>query len=260
MSTSTRETSPAFGSEHTINYWLVCIAGMGVTIACASIMHAIGNLAIMPEEFKEIPQNPSADFLVRYHAAFRYMYTINYAFTFAIMGGLLGLAIALVATKENRQRVLASSSIGGSLAGALGGLLLGLVTAYSLKESISSPIVLLGISIEPLVQTTILQCAIWSTVGIGIGCGWTVAVLGRSEISTGIQGGLAGGLLGGVAYSLVGAVLFPNTNAFLFVPERLTERLIWAGIGGVCIGIGLCYSVATSRKRQKQALETTAVS
>ena len=230
--------------ESKITVRLLMASAMLASVAGAVIVGQIGNVFEMSPNFVDMPLQPSPEYLARYNAAVSEMLSRNYSIHFAIIGALLGLAIGMIGAVRNRIRSLVAASIGGALAAAIGGFLLGLAAAYSVQVNHGESISLFGVNIEPIVQTTALQCFIWSLVGMGIGCGWTIAVWGPKQIVKGIEGGLIGGLLAGVIHSMFAASVFSGSNAFSFVPEKQMERIVWAAICGASICFGLIYSVA----------------
>jgi hypothetical protein len=226
-----------------MTFWLLLTAALLVSVAGSVVVGQIGNLFKMPPDFVDMPLAPSPEYLARYNAAISEFHSRNYAIHFAIMGALLGLAIGLMVGTKNRLGSAALASISGAIAAAIGGFFLGLSAAYLVKVSHGESINLLGVNIEPIVQTTALQCFVWALIGIGIGIGCTLVVWGPKRILNGIKGGLIGGLLAGVVHSMVAASLFSGSSAFSFIPESLTERILWAAICGSCICVGLFYSV-----------------
>ena len=240
--------------ESKIPVWLLLASAMIASVAGAVIVGLIGNVFEMPSDFVDMPLQPSPEYLARYNSAISEMRSRNYAIHFAIIGASLGLAIGMMGVIRNRMRSLVAASSGGALASGIGGFLLGLAAAYSVQVNHGESINLFGVNIEPIVQTTALQCFIWSLVGIGIGSGWTLAVWGPKQIANGIEGGLIGGLLAGVIHSMIAASFFTSSNAFSFVPERQMERIVWAAICGACICLGLVYSV-TNRLQIRRAVK-----
>lgn len=223
--------------------WSLLASSLLAGVAGALVVGQIGYLFAMPPDFVDMPLAPSPEYMARYNAAISKFHSQNYAIHFGIMGALLGIAIGLVAAVNNRLYSLAVASIGGAMAAAFGGYLVGLAAAYSVHINHGESISLVGVSIEPIVQTTAMQCFVWALIGIGIGCGWTLANWGPKRILSGVEGGLIGGLLAGVIHSLVAASLFSGSSAFSLIPENQTERIVWAAICGTCICLGQIYSV-----------------
>lgn len=226
--------------------WLV-IATLLASVGYAVLLEKVGFLYELPLEFIEMPMSPNDAYMARYKVAFREMLCGNYMVHFAIFGTMLGLAIGAVGAAGNRIITIAMGAIGGAIGGALfaavGGFLLGLANAFFIDINWET-IRLIGFQVDPFVQTTILQILIWGCIGIGIGIGCTLPEFSLVRIAKGIQGGLLGGLLAGVTNSVAAAVLFSSTSAIDFIPENLTERMVWAAICGVGICFGLLFFLA----------------
>lgn len=232
-----------------VNGWLTIVAAMLAGLAAALVIGQLGNVFKMSPDFDNIPLTPSPEYMARYNAAMSEYQSRNYAVHFTIIGAVLGLGIGAVGTVKNRVQALIASSIGGAMAGVVGGLLLGTAASYSVQVNRGEAINAWGVPIEPIVQTTAMQCFVWTMLGIGIGCGWTATVWGRKYIPKGIEGGLIGGLLAGVVHCIVASIFFTNSSGFTFVPESLIERIVWATLCSTCIGLGLIYSTATPRSK-----------
>jgi hypothetical protein len=223
---------------------IMLIVAFFSSVAGAVIVGQVGDVAKMPADFADMPLNPSPEYLARYNAAVSVFRSRNYAIQFSILGGLLGLAVGTAGALRNRLACLAAASMGGLVAGLVGGFLLGLSAAYCVQINKGESMNLLGLNVEPIVQTTALQCFVWAVTGIGIGSGWTLVNWGPKRLLKGLEGGLIGGLLAGIVCSLVAAVVFSGSSAFSFIPEHTTERIIWSAIGGASVVLGLIYAVS----------------
>ena len=228
------------------------ICGLTVAALIASVGYAVliekfGILYKLPLEFLEFPMSPSNAYMVRYKVAFREMLCGNYAIHFSVVGALLGLALGTVGAARNCMSAIAASIIGGGVGGAIfaatGGFLLGMIASFCFDINWET-IRFIGFHVDPFVQTTLLQCAIWACVGIGIGLGCTLTTGSIARMVRGIRGGLIGGLLAGIVYSVLAAIFFSGSNSFDFVPKNLIERTVWATIGGLSICYGLVFSHA----------------
>lgn len=215
----------------------------------AMIIGRLGNVFLMPQDFADMPLQPSPELMARYKAAVSTMYAGNYSIHFAILGGAIGAAIGLAGPARNRWVAALAAATAGALAGAVGGYVMGLASSYFVNEVQGESVKAFGLVIDPIVQTTALQCFVWSLVGVGIGITWAATTRGSSAILAGFEGGLIGGVLGGMIYSISAAMLFTVSNAFLFVPEKMTERIVWACIGGLSIALGLAYSAGKRSQR-----------
>ena len=228
------------------------------SVGCAVLLEKVGLLYELPLEFIEMPMNPSNAYMVRYKVAIREMLCGNYTVHFAIFGSMLGLALGAVGAAKNRIFSIAAGTIGASIGGALfaaiGGFLLGWIAAFCIDINWET-IRLIGFPVDPLVQTTLLQCLIWACIGIGIGLGCTLPEFSLARIAKGFQGGVLGGLLAGVTSSLVAAVLFSGTSAANFVPDDFNQRMVWAAICGVGTCLGLLFVLANHSRQTRNIPE-----
>jgi hypothetical protein len=197
------------------------------------IVNQLDPIFAMPDEFANYPVQPSTEYMVRYHAAHRFMLSNNYAIYFATLGGLMGLGMGAVSGGTKRFTAMISSCFCGLIFGALGGFLSGLTVAGAIKNS-GEAIPILGLSMEPIIQTTLMHSIVWAVVGIGVGGGFVAATTG--SIGKGILVGVLAGILSGVVYTLLAAIAFPHANGFLVLPYSLPEKLTWAACGGICLG------------------------
>ncbi len=205
------------------------------------IVSQLDPIFAMPGEFANYPVQPSVEYMVRYDAAHRFMLSNNYAIYFATLGGLMGLTMGAVSGGTKRGAAMIASCFGGIVFGALGGFLSGLTVAGAIKNS-GEAIPILGLSMEPIVQTTLMHSFIWAVVGIGVGWGFVATTTG--SIGKGILVGVLAGVLSGVVYTFLSAIAFPNANGFLVLPYSLPEKLSWAACGGICLGATTYYVLA----------------
>jgi hypothetical protein len=232
------------------NPWFMLILALLASVAGSVIVGQVGNIAKMPPDFADMPLSPSPEYLARYNAALSAFRSQNYAIQISILGGLLGLAIGIAGASTNRFASAAAASIGGAAAALAGGFLLGLSAAYCVQINNGESMNLMGVNVEPIVQTTALQCFVWAVTGIGIGVGWTLANWGPKRILKGIEGGLVGGLLAGIVYTVVAATAFSGSSAFSFIPEQYLERIVWSAVCGTSVCLGLIYSVRNHSKKE----------
>lgn len=202
------------------------------------IVSQLDPIFAMPAEFANYPVQPSVEYMVRYDAAHRFMLSNNYAIYFTTLGGLMGLTMGAVSGGTKRVAAMIASCFYGIAFGTLGGFLSGLTVADAIKNS-GEAIPILGLSMEPIVQTTIMHGFLWAVVGIGVGWGFVAATSG--SIGKGILIGVLAGVLSGVVYTLLSAIAFPSANGFLVLPYSLSEKLTWAECGGICLGATTYY-------------------
>ncbi|MEQ1830543.1 MAG: hypothetical protein ABL921_31595 [Pirellula sp.] len=232
-----------------INCWPLVFASVVAGVIGGLIVDRVGNIGSMSEEFVDLPFGPSPEQLPRYKAEFSSMYSNNYATHLSIVGAMLGLTIGLVGAVRNRVASLFAAFVCGALAGGLGGYLLGKGTAYCVMETNGRAFNLYGVSVDPFVQVTALQCFAWAMICFGIGVGWMIAIWGFGRIKNAAEAGVICGLVSGVGCTVVAAIMFSNSNGFNIVPESQIERLVWGGVGGLGVGLGLTFAIMKIAKR-----------
>lgn len=248
-SQESKSTVPTFK----MNVGLLLVAVVLASVFGALAIGQIGNVFKMSPDFVNMPLHPSQEYMARYNKALAEFHSRNYAVHFSILGTLLGLAIGGVGVVGNRMRSVAAGLVGGAVGAVVGGFLLGQISAYAVEVYRGEAINLWGMSIEPIIQTTALQCFVWAIIGVGIGCCWAAAVWGPNRALKGVEGGLIGGLLAGVVHSMVAACLFTSSSGFTFIPADATERILWAVSCGTCTFFGLFYSLARQPAKKTQA-------
>jgi len=233
----------------TSKFKAVCLVIAALIASFGSVMfiERCGVLFELSSEFAEIPMSPSTDYMVRYRIAFRELLTGNYAIHFGALGALLGLAIGMAGASKNQAASVATAIFGGFVGGAifatLGGFVLGWITSLGIEVNWET-VRFIGYHVDPFIQSTLLQCVIWSVIGIGIGIGCTLSSLSLQRVFQGVQGGLLGGVLAGILHSISAAIFFSGSSAFDFVPVNFSERIVWALTCGISICVGLLYSLA----------------
>ncbi|HUP82135.1 MAG TPA: hypothetical protein VM260_26520, partial [Pirellula sp.] len=225
--------------KRNVSIWFFLFSALLASFISGLIVAQIDPLFPMPDEFKTLSGRPTSEYMSRYKIAFNKTYSWNYATDFAILGASIGFATGAFGALTNRIAVLMVASVFGALAGALGGFLLGLASGYCIHENHSETILLLGVVIEPMIQTVALHCFAMILIGIGVCVSWTAMVLGPRSILKGIEGGVAGGLLAGITYSVAAATFFPGSSSFLFVPVPHSEIILWSMLSGLCVALGL---------------------
>jgi hypothetical protein len=193
----------------------------------------IDPLFSMPDEFADYPIQPSTEYMIRYHAALRVMYSLNYAIYFGILGTGIGLATGICAGGNRRLTAMAVTGLWGSVFGSIGGYAGGWGVALALQNS-GKEIPFLGLQIEPIIQSTAMQCFVWTFIAIGVASGFSVAT--SRSLGKAIQIGIIGGCLVGVGYTLIEGLCFPSANSFLVVPTSILEKLTWAAFAGLTLG------------------------
>jgi hypothetical protein len=227
------ENEIANGMTERPNLPILIFGGILGAVAGILIVMRIDPLFSMPNEFADYPIQPSTEYMIRYHAALRFMYSLNYAIYFAILGTGIGLTTGICAGGNRRLTAMIVTGLCGGVFGALGGYASGWGVALALQNS-GREIPFLGLQIEPIIQSTAMQCFVWTFIAIGVGLGFSVAT--SRSIGKGIQIGIIGGCLFGVGFTLIEGICFPSANSFLVVPTSVLEKLTWAAFAGLTLG------------------------
>ncbi len=216
--------------------WLLTLTMLAGMLS-ALIIQAIDPVFQMPSDIGPWPFQPSQEYLDRYYAASSWMISRNYAVYFSVLGAFVGLTLGTVGSKHIRFVSIIGAASGGAGLGGIGGYLVGLMTSALLQHG-GEPINLLGVSVEPIVQTAGLQCLAWSFVGLGIGVGWSAGQWRSGTIAQVIGSGLIGGIAAGLVYTLISAIVFSDSNAVMIVPRTVMERILWSCACSACVGVG----------------------
>jgi hypothetical protein len=211
------------------------VAGVASELIGERILNSYKSNLLPPLEI-----NPSAENVRRWKDARVYTAT----FTFATLGGLLGLALGIAGGLARRSVVASSlaATLGlvfGSV--SVGFLSLALVTYfYKLFDPNSGDLVL------PLLT----HSAIWSTVGAIAGLAFGLGIGGRGRWTVTLGGGLAGAVAATVIYEIVGAIAFASSKTEMplsaSVATRALALLLVASLSSV--GAVLALHQATRKK------------
>lgn len=163
----------------------------------------------------------------------------NGALTYALLGGVLGLAFGLAGGLIARSpRHGAVAAIEGAVVGVLlgAGVSLGLFPAFFQKfDRLSDDLIL------PMVTHGAVWCLIGASAGaaFGIGSGGGAAGVGRAAL-----GGLAGAALATVLYEVLGAFAFPSDKTTMPLAASAGARLL--AQAGVCVlsALGVAFVAA----------------
>lgn len=168
---------------------------------------------------------------------------LNALVTFAIAGGVFGIALSLIG---NNRCSLSTRGIAGVVWGTVWGAASGFLGAMAFGAIEKAGSETFG-PVEAI-QAGLAHGSAWAIFGAGLGL-----MFGgyRRLLSQMVQGtiiGAIGGLLGGIGFSAAG-VLIPSHATHLFLPTDVTVRMLWLGIPFVLIALLLPMMVRTQTAR-----------
>lgn len=216
-----------------------------------AIVGSIGSLAGMllihfcfapfelPEQFLNMPLNASTELVADYKVAYTKVTVGNSVAAVAGSGALVGLLLGFLVGKRARIVSALAGTLSAGLAAALGAAAGGYVIAG--KSFVEGGDMLLY-RLDPSMLAMLVQFASWGTIGLALAVALACC---RPGIGIGIGiakaafWGVVGGLMAAVLHNVVGSIAFPASETMLVVPASLTEKLLWAGGGGLCIGLSL---------------------
>jgi hypothetical protein len=149
-----------------------------------------------------IQAQPSAGAILRLNAARLYSAT----FTFATMGGFLGVALGLAGGLTRRSLI-------GSTTAAIAGLVLGAaVAALVARFLVSSFLSRYDPQSGDLLLPLLTQGAIWSSIGASAGLAFGIGFGGQRRWQGTLLGGLLGAAAAAIVYQLAGALVFATSH------------------------------------------------
>ncbi|MBU6173336.1 MAG: hypothetical protein KGQ60_06000 [Planctomycetes bacterium] len=191
---------------------------------------------------KELGISPPPEEIQKYRSAIQQYWVNNYTLDFAMLGGALGMCIGFISTLSRR--------IPSTAAGCIAGVLLGACSA-----NISSGFVVQAIlanSDQSLLLAVGLQGSIWGSVFGAIV--FAVASI-QSDIKSAANGlcfGMAFGFLSVIGYLIIFSFAFTGADLTHLIPMTFLERIVWAMIESVILGIGLYFITHSISSRGNQ--------
>ena len=228
-------------------HWLWSTLALGVAGGLAAVaIHFIDPVVLMPEDLGPYPMSPSPEYVQQYNAGVLNMATKNTALYMGLISTTAALALSL--TCMNRLGLRGAACwVGTALfAGCLGGYLAGWLAAQ-VQLSGTEPIQWLGIVLDPMVQSLLIQALAWSLVGIGLLAGSALGAGNTSGIGRVIGHGLYAGCGAAVLFELISSFVFPGANLSHVVPAKLPVKLAW--VGCACLMLILAMVVGSRQKK-----------
>ena len=236
---TTQETVLARESQVSSSAWqpsvvrLVCGGLVGSLIGLA-IYKGIYPIFSVPFEVSNVPSPTPAPALEKLEA---YQFRVdcqNYSIVFGLTGLAVGFVCALLALKDQVKGMILAGALGGIFS-AIGGFQAA-TFVKTIRQTGAGDIVIMGITLDSMVQSILAQAAIWGLMGLGVGTGIGIAGGG---LMTGIKAGISGfvgGVFAAAAFIIFSAFAFPASSSSYVVPLALVEQVIMMVLGGICIG------------------------
>jgi hypothetical protein len=160
----------------------------------------------------------------------------NACVTFALIGSIMGLSFgSALGIGRHSLRAFAANSAGGILCGAASGAMAGAI------EVIVVPVLFPSLAAES--KTIPAEASSWAITGIGVGLGVNLAPLCRRALVSGTIAALGGGLIGGIVYVPIVAVLVPDVDTELVVPDSFVGKLVWIALPAMGMALGMARAL-----------------
>lgn len=209
-------------------------------LAVAAI-EAIDPVVGMPEDLGPYPFAPSPEYLQRYNAAVLNMTTKNSMLYFGLMGASAAMAMALPRLRRLGTRGVACLVGLTSLTGCLGGYLAGWLAAHVQTVGVDS-VQLLGITIDPMIQSILIQGVAWSLTTMGLFVGLALGERQAVGIMPAIGYGIVVGFGAAVLFDLLSSIVFPSIHLSQVIPAKLVVKLVWVSCACLMIVVAMIVS------------------
>ncbi len=217
--------------------WIqLSVAGAMASVSGMCLVHYGLPTFTLPQEFKDMPLNVNAELMSRYKSAYSAMILGNSMTALVTIGAISGLVLGLIAPVGSRIISALKAALAAGLGGVVGGAAGGYIVANT--HFLSVPGSLPIFSLDPMIQSILVQFLCWGTVGLALALSLACCRPGGNLIQAAFCG-LLGGLLATVLHNAIGALVFPSSETMQVVPTSLVEKLLWASGSGLCLGLSL---------------------
>lgn len=214
---------------------VLAIAGAIGSLSGMLLIHYCFASFELPEQFLDMPLNASTELVADYKASYTKVTVANSVAPVAGIGAVVGLLLGFLVGKGARIVCALAGTISAGLAAALGAAAGGYVVAG--KSFVEGGDMLLY-RLDPSMLAMLVQFTSWGMMGLALAVAIACCRPGIG-IAPAAFWGVAGGLLAAVLHNVVGSIAFPVSETMVVVPASLSEKLLWAGGGGLCIGLSL---------------------
>ncbi len=204
---------------------------------------------VVPDDIAILPDPPPTAAVMKLEAAQYAVDAKNFSVLFGLIGAIFAAACALCA--------FGTRSISAVALGALSSAILGVVGANfsnwmftRLRSTSHGDIVVMGITLDSMMQVIIGYGVLWGLIGLGVGIG-IGSVKSRSKtVSAGVAG-FVGGVLAAMVYVMLVAQVTPNATMSHVFPLDFNSQAIWLLMFMVIIAVTIV--LGTGEKRSKVA-------
>lgn len=168
--------------------------------------------------------------------------TKNEALAFGTMGAVLGLFLGIAGgwVRGSVKLSVVAGVVGLLLGGVIGAAFsLGALPFYNTFRDENTP---------NLAPVMLLHLLVFGGIGATSGFAFGIGTGARGAWYKAMVGGLIGAIAGAVLAELIAAVLFPNDKTNLPVSITWISRLLYRGLIGLTIILGVGFAVADPRR------------
>ncbi len=204
---------------------------------------------IVPEEIANVPEAGPSWIYERLDKARVEVDGKNFSIVFGVIGAVFGASCVVFSFGARSVKAIIVAVVGSAAMGVLGANLSNWMF-NNLRESNGKDLLIMGIKLDSMWQTTIGYSLLWGLIGLGVGLGTgSVRSVGKSLIG-GISG-LCGGVLGAMLYVVLTAQFSIGTTMNRVIPDSDTSQAIWLVLFPVVIAV--CIALGSGEKRRKGA-------
>ena len=219
-----------------------CVLAIAASVATWGILHAKHRFYSVDSNF-DIGLGASNQARLALDAETARVDRLNAAISLAIGGGLLAIALAVLANAccSLPLRIVAAIPWGivcGAGTGFLGPLLFAVLIP--------------GDKLHSATKAGIAQAVVFACLGLGIGLLYGAFSRSSKTLATAaIFGAIAGGI-GGIAFPIVASMTMPSQNTGTFISDVSMVRLLWLSIPFMFIGFAI-PSMSSQAAKQSSA-------
>ncbi|HUP82087.1 MAG TPA: hypothetical protein VM260_26280 [Pirellula sp.] len=173
----------------------------------------------------------------------------NFSIVFGVIGAVFGASCVIFSFGAKFVKALVVAIVGSAAMGVLGANLSNWMFS-NLRESNGKDLLIMGVKLDSMWQTTIGYSLLWGLIGFGVGLGTgSVRNVGKSLVA-GISG-LCGGVLGAMLYVVLTAQFSIGTTMNRVIPDSNRSQAIWLALFPIVIAV--CIALGSGEKRGKGA-------
>ena len=173
----------------------------------------------------------------------------NFSVVFGVIGAIFGASCVVFSFGASSVKAIVIAVVGSAALGFLGANVSNWMF-NNLRATSGKDMLIMGITLDGMMQTILAYSLLWSLIGLGVGLGiGSVRGVGKSLVA-GISG-LFGGALGAMLYVLLTAQFSIGTTMNRVIPDGNTSQAIWLVLFSVVIAV--CIALGSGEKRPKAA-------